>query len=162
MLCYNEFMVKEQVVVSWEAKEYIAQDKNGGWYVGLGLVGLGLVVLSVLLQWWTFTALVVISVLALVVYSVRPPRVLKYELTETGLKENGKIYQYSDFKSFGIQKENTNFSIVLVPRKRFAMRVTVYFPEKQGEKIVDSFGQKLPMEEVKMDYLDRLVKFLRI
>ncbi len=162
MLCYNEFMVKEQVVVSWEAKEYVTQDKNGGWYVGLGLVGLGLVVLSVLLQWWTFTALVVISVLALVVYSVRPPRVLKYELTETGLKENGKIYQYSDFKSFGIQKENTNFSIVLVPRKRFAMRVTVYFPEKQGEKIVDSFGQKLPMEEVKMDYLDRLVKFLRI
>lgn len=162
MLCYNEFMVKEQVAVSWEAKEYVTQDKNGGWYVGLGLVGLGLVVLSVLLQWWTFTALVVISVLALVVYSVRPPRVLKYELTETGLKENGKIYQYSDFKSFGIQKENTNFSIVLVPRKRFAMRVTVYFPEKQGEKIVDSFGQKLPMEEVKMDYLDRLVKFLRI
>ena len=155
-------MVKEQVVVSWEAKEYVIQDKNGGWYVGLGFVGLGLVVLSVLLQWWTFTALVVISVLALVVYSVRPPRVLKYELTETGLKENGKIYQYSDFKSFGIQKENTNFSIVLVPRKRFAMRVTVYFPEKQGEKIVDSFGQKLPMEEVKMDYLDRLVKFLRI
>ena len=51
---------------------------------------------------------------------------------------------------------------MLTPRKRFSPRVTVYFPEAQGEEIVDAFGARLPMEEVKLDMLDKLIKFLRI
>jgi hypothetical protein len=38
----------------------------------------------------------------------------------------------------------------------------VYFPEKQGEEIVDMFGLRLPMEEVKLDMIDKLVRLLRI
>jgi hypothetical protein len=49
-----------------------------------------------------------------------------------------------------------------MPKKRFGSRVTVYFPEAEGEQIVDVFGAHLPMEPVKLDLLDRLVKFLRI
>ena len=51
---------------------------------------------------------------------------------------------------------------MLIPRKRFGARVTVYFPEAQGEQIVDMFGERLPMEQVKLDVLDKLVRFLRI
>jgi hypothetical protein len=40
--------------------------------------------------------------------------------------------------------------------------MTVYFPEAQGEEIVDAFGARLPMEPVEMDLLDKLIKFLRI
>ena len=60
------------------------------------------------------------------------------------------------------EKLNGNFAIVLTQRKRFALRVTVYFPQKDGEKIVDAFGARLPMEEVKLDFLDKIVNFLRI
>jgi hypothetical protein len=40
--------------------------------------------------------------------------------------------------------------------------MTVYFPEAEGEQIVDFFGERLPMEEVKLDFLDKLVRWLRI
>lgn len=157
-------MVKkaENTVVRWQAKEYIAQEKNTGWYLGMFLVGAVLVALSVFLHWWTFTALVIISIVALVVYSVRPARMLEYELNDKGLVENGKLYEFGDFKAFGIQRDGKNFSIVLIPRQRFALKVTVCFPEENGEEIVDGFGQKLLMEEIKQDVLDKLVKFLRI
>lgn len=59
-------------------------------------------------------------------------------------------------------REGNHFAIVLTPRKRFSPRVTVFFPEAQGEAIVDAFGARLPMEEVKLDMLDKLIKFLRI
>ena len=49
-----------------------------------------------------------------------------------------------------------------MPKRRFGTRVTVYFPESQGEQIVDMFGERLPMEQVKLDVLDKLVRFLRI
>ena len=149
-------------IVNWEAEEYVQTTKNGGWYVGLILVTLALVALSVLLKWWTFTALVVLSAVALGIYAVRPPRVLHYSLTSKGLAEGNRLYDYEDFKSFGVLKDGEHFAIMLTPRKRFSPRVTVYFPEESGEKIVDAFGTRLPMEEVKLDFLDRMVKFLRI
>lgn len=148
--------------VSWEAQEYIPHDKNVSWYIGLMVVGITLIAISVLLQWWTFTALVVVSVLALIIYSVRPPRVLKYSLNTRGLKEGEREYKFEEYRSFGISNENGHYAIVLIPRKRFSPKVTVYFPAEQGESIVDAFGVRLPMEEVKSDILDKLIRFLRI
>ena len=155
-------MVKETPVVAWDAQEYVVRSKNTGWYIGLIIIGALFVALSVWLQWWTFTALIVLSVIALIVYSTRPPRILHYELTKTGLTDGSRTYKYSDYKAFGILKENSHFSIIMIPRKRFSPRVTVYFPETHGEAIVDAFGAHLPMAEVRLDILDRIIKFLRI
>ena len=151
-----------KTIVSWEAEEYLQREKNGGWYVGLVIVTLALVALSVLLKWWTFTALVVLSAIALAIYSARPPRKLKYALSNKGLTEGEKLYNYEDYKSFGVLADGDNYAIVLCPRKRFSPRVTVYFPKENGEAIVDAFGARLPMEDVKLDFLDKLVKWLRI
>lgn len=149
-------------IISWEAEEYIVRDKTAWWYVGLIAVGLILSGISVWLQWWTFLAVVVLSVVALLIYAMRPPRMLRYSLSNKGVSEGDKLYEYSEFKSFGILKEGEHFAIILTPRKRFSPRVTVYFPAAQGEEIVDAFGGRLPMEEVKLDALDKLIKFLRI
>ncbi len=154
------FMAKD--VVSWEAEEYIVRDKNSWWYVGLIAVGLLLSALAIWLQAWTFLVVVILSVVALMIYAMRPPRVLRYTLSDKGLSEGDKLYNYDDFKAFGILREGDHFAIVLTPRKRFSPRVTVFFPEAQGEEIVDAFGMRLPMEEVKLDMLDKLIKFLRI
>ncbi|MBR3368888.1 hypothetical protein IKG45_03855 [Candidatus Saccharibacteria bacterium] len=155
-------MVKKNESINWEAKEYIPHEKNAGWYVGLVIVCLALVALSIVFGWWTFAILVVLSGVVLVLYSVRPPRVLHYSLNSKGLSEGNRIYAYGDYKSFGVLKEGENFAIILTPRKRFAPGVKVYFPQESGEAIVDAFGARLPMEEVKLDFLDRVVNFLRI
>ncbi len=155
--------LKKNAVVEWDGQEYVTYEKNTGWYVGLVIVGLILVAGSILLKWWTFTALVVVSVIALFVYATRPPRKIHYVLSEEGLKEGGgKAYRFEDFKSFGILQNDKRFAIVLRPKKRFSPAVTVYFPEAQGEEIVDMFGLRLPMEEVKMDFIDKIIKILRI
>ena len=157
-------MVKtpEQTLVSWQAHEYVQREKNAGWYIGLGIIGIGLSVLLVYLHQWTFLALIVVSIIALLLYSLRPPRTISYSLTNHGVVIGDKAKPYSDFKAFGVVQEGQHFSIALIPRKRFAPKITIFFPENQGEKIVDVFGSRLPMQEVKPDFLDRIVKFLRI
>lgn len=161
-LWYNKFMVKSSDVISWEAEEYVVRDKNAWWYVGLVAVGLVLCGIAILVQAWTFLVVIILSVFALIIYALRPPRILHYSLSNKGLSEGDRVYDYADFKAFGILREGNHFAIVLTPRKRFAPRVTVYFPENRGEQIVDMFGVRLPMEEVKLDMLDKLIKFLRI
>lgn len=168
-MCYNMVMAsksqsKRQIPdnISWEAEEYVLRDKTGWWYVGLAAFVLILCGIAVLLQWWTFLVVIMLSAVALVIYTVRPPRVIHYSLTRKGLTEGDVFHSFEDFKSFGFLQESGHFAIVLTPRKRFSPRVTVYFPGSQGEVIIDALGVRLPMEEVHMDLLDRLIKFLRI
>lgn len=155
-------MAKTLQNVSWEATEYIERDHNTWWYIGLFAVGIGLCVLSFFLQWWSFIALVIVCIIAILVTSLRPPRKIQYSLDQNGLTEGGKLYKYEDFRAFGILKESSHFSAVLIPKKRFAIQVKVYFPGDSGEAIVDALGARLPMEEVKLDFLDKIVNFLRI
>lgn len=149
-------------VVNWEAREYIEHKKNAGWYAGLGGVVLLLSILAIVLQQWSFLALVLVAALALLVYVRRKPRILHYSLSDKGLSEGNNLFTFDQFKSFGVLNEDNHYSIVLMPKKRFAVRVVVYFPKTEGEQIVDIFGARLPMEPVKLDLLDKLVRFLRI
>lgn len=148
--------------VSWEAEEYIVHDRNTWWYIGLILIGAGLSAIAVWQSWWTFLILVILSIIAILTSNLRPPRKIKYQLTKDGLTEGNKLHKYEDFKAFGILKEGSHFSAVLIPKKRFSLSVKVYFPGGSGEGIVDALGARLPMEEVKLDFLDKIVNFLRI
>ena len=148
--------------ISWEAEEYIVRSRNAFWYIGLIVVGVGLSAVAVWQGWWTFLALVILSVIAILTSNFRPPRKIQYSLNKDGLTEGGKLHKYEEFKAFGILKEGSHFSAVLIPKKRFGISVKVYFPGDRGEGIVDALGAHLPMEEVKLDFLDKIVNFLRI
>ena len=148
--------------ITWQAEEYITKSHNGWWYFGLAVVTFGLSALAVWLQGWTFLALIIMSAITILVFTLRPPRKIHYSLNSTGLTE-GKIKRpFTDFRAFGIAKEGSHYFAVLIPKKRFGISVKVYFPEGSGEAIVDALGARLPMEEVKPDLLDKLVSFLRI
>lgn len=155
-------MVNHQQDITWEAEEYIAREHDAVWYIGLILVSLGLCALAIWLRWWTFLALIILSVVAILVSSFRPPRKIQYTLNRNGLKEGGVMHEFDGFRAFGILKEGSNYSAVLIPKKRFSINVKVYFPSGSGEAIVDALGARLPMEDVKLDFLDKIVNFLRI
>jgi len=121
-----------------------------------------LVAVSIFTKAWSFTALIVVMVVLLIVYTRRPPRELAYSLTDEGLTVDGKLYQFSGFKSFGIIRDGEAFSVMLIPVQRFQPGVTVYFPEEAGEDIVDMLGSRLPMKELHLDVVDRVVRLLRL
>ena len=155
-------LMASKTIINWQAKEYIERKKTGGWYIGLAVVTAALVGLSIWLQYYSFLAVIIAAVIALIVYITRAPRTLTYSLTEDGISEGNNLHPFDKFKSFGIFNEDNHYSIILIPKARFGTRMTVYFPEAEGEQIVDFFGERLPMEEVKLDFLDKLVRWLKI
>ena len=155
-------MAKPQQDITWQAEEYIVPGRNTWWYVGLFAVATALCVLAVFLNWWTFLALVIVCVVAILTSTFRPPRTINYTLTNEGLNEGERLHKYEDYKAFGILQEGTHYSAILIPKKRFGLSTKVYFPKTSGEVIVDALGAHLPMQEVKLDFLDKIVNFLRI
>ncbi|MBR2543635.1 hypothetical protein IKF03_03540 [Candidatus Saccharibacteria bacterium] len=155
-------MANQSKSISWEAEEYIIRDHNTWWYIGLFIVGAALGTLAVFIKAWTFLALIILSIITILISTFRPPRKITYSLGKDGLTEGNKLHKYDEFKAFGILKEGSHFSAILIPKKRFNISTKVYFPEGSGEAIVDALGARLPMEEVKLDFLDKIVNFLRI
>lgn len=148
--------------VTWQASEYIDHEKDGIWFVGMVGITLVLAALSIfLIKSWTFTALILVMAASVAVYARRPPRTLDYSLSLHGLQVNEKAYSLSDFRAFGIIQEGPLYSVVLIPVKRFMPSVNVYFPQEQGEQIVDLLGATIPMETVEPDAIDTLVRKLR-
>ena len=160
-LCYNKVMVNK-TQITWDAEEYIVKSHNGWWYFGLFIVTAGLSALAVWLQGWTFLALIIVSAITVLIFNLRPARKIHYTLGSEGLEEGKIKHPFTNFRAFGIIKEDSKYSAVLIPKKRFGINVKVYFPEGSGEAIVDALGARLPMEEVKLDFIDKIVNFLRI
>ncbi|MDB5161991.1 MAG: hypothetical protein JWM52_499 [Candidatus Saccharibacteria bacterium] len=160
----SETVLPEAAPVTWTAKEYIHPDKSPLWFVVFIIVVLGLISIDIFfLHSWTFTGLVVVMAVALVIYTRRPPRDLTYGLSgNQGLYVGEKLYHYDEFKAFGLIKDGEHNSIMLIPRKRFSPGVSVYFPAESGEQIVDMLGQRLPMEDLKLDIIDVVIRKLRL
>lgn len=150
--------------VYWDAKEYIYRDKNMIWFLAFAIVMFGFVMLDVfLIKSYTFSFLVVVMAISIIVFSQRPPREINYILSgRQGLYVGEKLYSFDEFRSFGLLDEDGYNSIVLIPVKRFAPSVSVYFPQEVGEEIVDILGTRLPMEKIKFDMVDIIVRKLRI
>ena len=155
-------MTKQLSPVTWQAEEYISKDHHASWYIGLTIITVALSALAIWLKGWTFLALIIVSVITILVFALRPPRTIDYRLDKDGITEGKVKHHFSDFRAFGITEEAGHYSAILIPKKRFSMSVKVYFPEGSGEAIVDYLGARLPMEPIRTDLLDRLVNFLRI
>jgi hypothetical protein len=83
-------------------------------------------------------------------------------LSAKGIYINEQLHPMGAFKSFGILKEESIPSLMLIPTKRFRPGMTVHFPVELGEAIVDLLGQRLPMQELRLDAIDRIVRKLNI
>lgn len=154
---------QQEQPVYWEATEYIQHDKNALWFMVFIAVTLGFMAIAIfLIQSVTFAILVPVMAVALLTYTHRPPRVLSYTLSRKGLHINDHLYPFVDFKAFGVIRDGQEYSIMLVPVKRFKPGVSVYFPEEVGEALVDMLGARLPMRELHLDVVDKIIRKLRI
>ncbi len=150
--------------IHWSANEYIHEEKNALWFIAFAIIMLALIITDILLiKSYTFSVLVVVMAVSIIVYSRRPPRVIDYALSGSqGLYVGDTLYHFSEFKAFGLIQDKGHYSIMLIPTKRFAPGVSVYFPAEVGEKIVDILGARLPMKPLKLDMVDIIVRKLRL
>lgn len=149
--------------ITWQAKEYLHLERNTTWFVSVVAAAVVLLAIAILLmKAYTFALLIVVMAVAVIVLAKRPPRTLKYVLSQKGLYVEDQLHRLEEYKSFGVIHDEGEYSVMLVPTKRFSPSLTVYFPADLGEKIVDFLGQRLPMQDLQLDVVDRLVRKLRL
>ena len=153
----------DEVLVRWEAAEYINHDRSKLWYIIFGIATVAITAIAILLiKSPTFAILVPVMAVALFIYTRHAPDMMRYTLSRKGLHINDRLLPFDQFRSFGVVKGTTVNSIVLVPRKRFQPGTTIFFGDEVGEVIVDMLASRLPMKEVQPDIIDKLLARLRL
>lgn len=154
----------DNTVIRWTAKEFIYQDKEKSWFVSLFCIVIAFILFDFLLmKSYTFSVLIIVMAVSLIIYSRRPARDINYTLSlDKGLYIGERLYSFQEFKSFSLVKEGSHNLIYLTPFKRFSLGVSVYFPQEVGENLVDIFGARLPMSERKLDFIDIVARKLRL
>lgn len=151
-----------EINIQWEASEFIQHSKSPLWFLAFAIFAAGILALGILvLKDWFVTIGFMFMLVAIAVVAVRKPRVLKYALDDSGVHVGDKFFQYNQFHSFGLVQESGLWSVVFMPNARFSPTLSIYFDQEQGEEIVDALSQFLPMEEHKVDIVDKFSRKIR-
>lgn len=148
--------------VVWTASEYIAHHKNTGWFFGLfaailAIAGLAYIFTRDLIS----TATIIIAGLLFGILANKKPRQLKYKLDSQAVTIGQKAYPYNSFKSFAVLQEGAIGCVNLLPLKRFMPEISIYFPQEEGDKILDVLSSHLPHDQKEEHQFDRLMKKIR-
>lgn len=148
--------------VEWTASEYVANPKNSGWFM---LLGLASALLAVIVYFVTkdVVSTVITAVLGLLVgiFAARQPRTLNYAIDSQGLHVGQRFYPYNAFKSFSVADEHAMAYISLQPLKRFMPPLSIHYDPADEEKIAQTLAQYLPFEDHKPDMVDNLSRRIR-
>lgn len=150
-----------QVAFRWEASEYVHHHKSPLWYGVAGLIVLLLCAVAVWLHLWLEIGVFIVAGVAVIVYARKPPRTLTYELSDTGIHIDGKVYQFDEFRSFGVVEDTEWHSIDLEPVKRLSPRLVLLFDDEDVNEIVGHLDQFLPREDHQPDLVERITRYVR-
>lgn len=148
--------------ITWTASEFVAHDKSAGWYLSLAIVAAAVALLVyVLTRDYISAGVVIFAAVLFGVYGSHKPRQLEYRLSQKGIDIDKKHYSFSDFKTFSVIPEGAFSSIVLMPLKRFAPPLSIYFAPEDEQRIIDLLTSILPFEERRRDAIDSLMHRIR-
>jgi hypothetical protein cdiviTM7_02271 len=149
--------------IAWQAPEGVQAHRTTGWYVAVGFVVLALMALAIFVfDSWTFAILLPIMAVALVLLRSKPSVMVNYAISPKGVYVADRLYDFSEFRAFGLGQDGDQHSAILLPVKRFSPALTIYFSEAEGETIVDMLGARLPMQEIAPDALEKLIRIIRL
>ncbi|MEK7472383.1 MAG: hypothetical protein AAB624_04020 [Patescibacteria group bacterium] len=144
--------------VKWTASEFIDHQKSSGWFMTLAGAG---ILLSIAVYFLTkdVFATVIVAILAFIfgIGAARKPRVLNYSIDEAGIAVGNRHSAFEDFRSFAIVSEGAIESILLLPTKRWAPPLSVYFSPEDGDKIIDTLSAFVPFENHEPGLIDKFL-----
>jgi hypothetical protein len=152
---------RDETAYSWEASEFVHHHKDTAWYVVLFCGAALLVAATVLLHSWLEMLVIITMTVAIVVYARKPPRTLRYELTEQGVQIDGRKFPFADFRSFGVVEDSEWHAVDLEPSKRFRPRMTMLFNSDELPEIVGHLELHLPREDRQPDLVEQVTRYLR-
>jgi len=134
--------LKDEKKITWRAEEFEYFEKNVDWFWAVGIISVGLAVFSIISGNLLFGILIIIGAFSLSIHAVKRPRVINFELNQTGVVIDKKMYLYNTLESFWIIEHGKK---IMIKSKKALVPYLI-----------------LPFENIEPEYLrDYLIKYMK-
>lgn len=132
--------------IIWRALEYEDRERTPDWFWGLGLIAVAFAGLSIYFENYLLAVLVVIGAFSLMLFAIRKPEHVEYELHEDGIRINKTFYPLNTLQSFWVEQFTAEPKIIIVSKKFFVPHIIIPIEDYDPKKIREFLLNKL--EEV--------------
>lgn len=159
----EEEKVKETVLVGWKAPEFQQYTRNWIYYSILGVLFLVVIGYAIYTQDWFIIAIFIILAGFLVWYQQKQPIVKTYRITQLGVYEDNKFYQYNEIYSYWFLINGDYKALNIIFAKKYLPQMTILLEKTDPVKIREVLSKYIPEEGNRTEtLLDRLVRLFRL
>ncbi|MEX0594574.1 MAG: hypothetical protein WD157_00530 [Patescibacteria group bacterium] len=149
-------------VIEINPKDSIHHDKNQLWYIGVGILLVGFLVLTVSSRDYLLTAVVVAAAIA--IFRLANLKIEKKDiaLSDNGVRWGKESFGFHSFRAFWVGTHGADYTVYL---DRLNWRPTISFTieEKDVESVIDVLAQNLPFHAHRNTPLpDRFARLLKL
>ncbi len=132
--------------LEWSHLEYEEKERNPDWFWALGIIVIAISITSFIYQNYFFAIFIVLSGLLMVMFAIKKPEMVNYELNQKGLQIKNRLYPYDKIKSFYVQTEGKPTLFIRSERK-FMDIIPVPLIESITPQVQNIFISKEILEE---------------
>ncbi len=108
-----------RVTLSWSAYEHEHVPRGSDWFWALGIVALSAALTSILFHNVLFAILILIAAVILAMLANVPPDLVKFEISDRGIRTGGTLHTYEEIISFWVEEEKGDTPLLLVDTTKF-------------------------------------------
>jgi hypothetical protein len=149
--------------ISWKAREYVYYEKNPGWYIIIGVIGLLVLAYALLTRDYTMFVTLLVVLIVGVAFAARKPRTITVTLSGSGLAVGREAYPFSNLKSFWIVYRPPEVKVLYLETTNYVNRDLTVQLENQDPNEVRKFLLKFLPEDLRREeeYVEQLLRKLR-
>lgn len=154
-------MKKENL--SWETLEHSHQEHSSDWFWGIGIVAIGIAVLSIYFGNILFAVVILLAAFTSVLYAHAEPREIKVRLDKKGLRVDNSLFPYTTLEAFWVEdvEEHGKDQLIVRSRKVLVPYIIIPIPESvKPAEVQDFLLNYLPEEEMEEPLSHKIMETL--
>ncbi|MEK7579178.1 MAG: hypothetical protein AAB460_01425 [Patescibacteria group bacterium] len=144
----------------WSALEYEHRERSNDWFWAVGVIALGGAILAIIFGNVLFGVLIIIGALTLVLYVLRHPRHVSFEINTRGVVVDGVLFPYQTLESFWIHEHRIPNKLIVKSQKVFMPYITLPLEGVPASDVRERLLDHISEEEVKESLSEHIMEIL--
>jgi hypothetical protein len=119
MEIHTGHLPQTRAILRWSAYEHEHIERGGDWYWALGIAAIAIAVVSILFHNILFGVVIICAAFSLGLLATIRPELVQFEISERGIRIQGKLHRYDEIISFWVEEEHDDRPLLLVDTTKF-------------------------------------------
>ena len=107
-------MPQSRVILRWSAYEHEHIERGADWFWALAIVAVCIGIVSILFHDLLFAVAIAAAAVTIGILALHPPELVEFEVSERGIRVDGKLHRYDHIISFWVEDEHDGNPLLLV------------------------------------------------